>query len=615
MAAECDESEDGGDGVLDKILTWAFGDEEEEDDHGIIGLMWDRINRLWNGSRQEDGKDEEDDDGTCVYHWCSRCDSAANVYCVECAETLCFPCCDRAHHPGTYSELHSLERFQVHNAGVKLFTPMTAFVCIVILIWFFFTSLSISDDYLFRADICPAVEILQQATVWIDAGIFYWLKFRFVQCCGVEDSFWKLLLDTWVRTIVTNTDSFLVLLISLPQALLFQVIACSTLVPILALAYASIVCVLHSVEDLLPRCAVFERWEKAVMAFGNYTTSVIAREIDYPPVTLPRGRLSQDTLDFCRYWYERRTRWFRFYYQVTKDVTKRIIQDIVLFIVFLRSFCILLNTGWILRAFFMHVGLKYKIEAHLAWFASASKEVLGPQFDAAVWSSVSRLTSYFVDATLNATTSTLFHNVVFFLSLLVAIPVLHLSFSRGILSKAHFRVCIGLAFYPLILVFALTHFARRLFVLLVISLCLIHIGIHKVDKRLRRVFEAQRESGRTLTVGECLGTTGGICPRPCTHPVSCHHVSKQDIVRRQETSDGGLEVRQEGGASSMSSLMHSRTTGSPRARSTKFFGSCVNEVPATPPKRSSSAARAHYAGHLLTNRSSTPRPPSFTKYS
>ena len=56
---------------------------------------------------------------------CSKCDAQPNIFCVDCGANFCEACSCRAHHPGTFAELHSLEKItKEEKQNVKIITPL-----------------------------------------------------------------------------------------------------------------------------------------------------------------------------------------------------------------------------------------------------------------------------------------------------------------------------------------------------------------------------------------------------------------------------------------------------------------------------------------------------------
>lgn len=92
---------------------------------------------------------------------------------------------------------------------------------------------------------CPATVELRTAVASVDTVIFYQLKSVFATWCDMEDSFYRFILDTWVHSIVLQTDNTLMLLQTLPHALMFNVILVYVFVPVVSVIYAVVLNALY----------------------------------------------------------------------------------------------------------------------------------------------------------------------------------------------------------------------------------------------------------------------------------------------------------------------------------------------------------------------------------
>lgn len=241
-----------------------------------MGALWSSDDE-WNESDSDDkewsisllysvmlgrGSPVIEDDGTYYSDgaWCDKCgDNAgmeADVYCVDCEAYLCHACCGRWHHPGGCNELHSLEQIvKDEGKGLRILTPLLDELLIGFAAYMLISGLNdyVDKDYLRRSDICPAIRWFQDWLAWTDTLLFYHFKDVLMTSCSNEDNFWKLLLDGWVRTVVTDSDSLLLLLRTLPNALLIHYLARTFIVPPFALVYAVLLVLLRTLEAQLPR--------------------------------------------------------------------------------------------------------------------------------------------------------------------------------------------------------------------------------------------------------------------------------------------------------------------------------------------------------------------------
>lgn len=116
----------------------------------------------------------------------------------------------------------------------KLFMHVTVVLGMLAAIW----NAGIGDDYFKGASTCPALSFGRQGLARFDANVFYYYKSSLALYCDIEDSFWRLLMDGWVRGVVSGSDSFLLLISTLPKALLFKSAVSTFLRPLYAVLYA-----------------------------------------------------------------------------------------------------------------------------------------------------------------------------------------------------------------------------------------------------------------------------------------------------------------------------------------------------------------------------------------
>eukprot|EP00435_Cladocopium_sp_Y103_P050473 s1797_g15.t1 len=149
---------------------------------------------------------------------CTNCKVDADVYCVDCNRELCIFCTTLLHHPTTKERLaavaaagekHSLEDIVKEDARpeVKIISPILLELILVSGAVFFFSGTGISPEYFSGESYCPGVGRVRYWIARFDANVFFFLKNEFAQYCDCEDSYWRFFMDTWIRSVLTNTDS------------------------------------------------------------------------------------------------------------------------------------------------------------------------------------------------------------------------------------------------------------------------------------------------------------------------------------------------------------------------------------------------------------------------
>jgi len=182
-------------------------------------------------------------------------------YCVDCKQVLCRRCIGRTHHPElTKKIIHVFEEIDWKHTGKTQYVAMF-FINSIVLFWvcvgLYFSN--ISQSYFRGENICPIVGSGRRWLIWFDGNAFHWFKANISVTCDLEDSFWRLFMDGWMRGVVTGTDSWILLLTSCQKAMLFKVAAAHMLVPICALFYAALASVamglVQQVDGVVSQCA------------------------------------------------------------------------------------------------------------------------------------------------------------------------------------------------------------------------------------------------------------------------------------------------------------------------------------------------------------------------
>lgn len=326
---------------------------------------------------------------------CTRCEGGkAAIYCPDCNTVLCLPCSGRAHHPRTLGELHSVEEISEEESssqGVRLVSPVVDELLVALLIYVMVRNVRVEEDYLRSGNHCPTISGLQELVAAWDDGLFYVVKGVFTSYCFTEDSFWRLFLDAWVRGIVTETDSWFLLLAVLPSAFVFQGLLLLVMVPLIAGAHAFLVWIFSEVERRLPRIPQLVLVEAVVRKVDiTGALGLSGDDDDPPPWTFKRQRPALSFKDAQRYFWGRQLRTITFYYNSTAAVLGRLLLTAMALAAALRGFCILLpaTAPKVLRWVAAYLlGLNQTITTQQTWFGAprhggfSADGFLSPAFD------------------------------------------------------------------------------------------------------------------------------------------------------------------------------------------------------------------------------------------
>lgn len=162
------------------------------------------------------------------------------VLCVERNQVFCKSCFGRVFHP-VVKDVRKKFTFMELCSNRDNFAALTQLIMMVSMAlgaWWCIKQARIGEDYFAGASMCPALSGLRQGLARWDANVFYYYKPSLAFYCDIEDSFWRLLMDGWVRGVVAGSDGFLLLITTLPKAWVFKTAVTTFLGPIYTVIYA-----------------------------------------------------------------------------------------------------------------------------------------------------------------------------------------------------------------------------------------------------------------------------------------------------------------------------------------------------------------------------------------
>jgi len=253
------------------------------------------------------------------------------MFCVDCGDVFCNDCCSRIHQEND-SE-HSTEPI-VQAQGVHVLTPIIDELMLCVGIFLVANCVSIPRNYL-ASRYCPFLDAGRGFIARMDAGAAHLMQNQLHEACGLEDSFLRFFGDAWVRSIVTGTDSMLVLLSSGFSVLFSDIAVLYIMIPLFSLIYALFFWFLHWLEGLIPQFRSLLFVEK-VLQFGNVVDLV--QEI--PPLTLPRSKAAKGPWDWLTYYCVRWTRTPAYYYEQVSSRLQSCVQWSIFCTLAIRVACI-----------------------------------------------------------------------------------------------------------------------------------------------------------------------------------------------------------------------------------------------------------------------------------
>eukprot|EP00913_Durusdinium_trenchii_P031619 g29609.t1 len=261
--------------------------------------------------------------------YCSKCPGNAAFWCVECNARFCPACAARFHHPGLYTEHHSLEPIKKETLALA------------------------------RSE-------------------------------HLQDSFYKFFLDGWVRGVVTASDDTLLVLTSAGPAYIMTTVLSIFLVPVVAACYGALMGVAHAIDSHLPQSQGLADAEEWLQRFD--LCSIFGGQCTAPPLTEPRLRpsleraktgqrrfgrrrrceraASDDFYDKMKYNKNRRLRMSNYHAAVARDdLNYWVNRSVPWFVGLLLVWCPF-DLAYLLRVLCSFLGFGKTIEEHQTWFST-----------------------------------------------------------------------------------------------------------------------------------------------------------------------------------------------------------------------------------------------------
>lgn len=256
-------------------------------------------------------------------------------YCMDCRGVFCRQCSDRVHQANDAD--HSVQEIAGRGRqGVHIFTPLADELILIIVFCYAASRTSFPPDYFAGSKYCPFLERIRGRIAGMDAGAVHLMHSTLHEACGIEDSFWRFYGDAWARSIVTGSDSAVVLLTSAFSLLFSDVAVVYIMIPLISCAYALLFWFLHWLESLLPRMLSLTAVEGTLGLLN-----VIDLVDDQPPVTLARKRAATDPVDWLTYPIRRTLRVPRYFYERISSKLEALVYWSSGFTLIIRVACVL----------------------------------------------------------------------------------------------------------------------------------------------------------------------------------------------------------------------------------------------------------------------------------
>lgn len=287
----------------------------------------------------------------------------ATVYCASCPvgkRLYCSTCCGKLHSIGTKTQHHSLEAIDpTQSCGIYFLAPLFDFLFLPTLLFITVLKVGIPSDYMSGRDICPVIHTMRRELYHFDSGMTFLLKDKLSWACNLEDGYFRLIIDTWVRGISTDSDSFLLLASAVARSLVFHAVAVRLFIlPVLVLLstiisgafHFGVIILSHFMPVVLPSLpAQVEQGMYRVNGMLQYLIDLALNPRNLPPPTLARLRPRTDYMDFYKYWKGRQTRMFEYFYTAAQSRLQILTVAGPVLAVLIRVLCLTTSFDWYLR--------------------------------------------------------------------------------------------------------------------------------------------------------------------------------------------------------------------------------------------------------------------------
>lgn len=320
----------------------------------------------------------------------------ATIYCASCPKgqrLYCTGCAGRLHNVGTKTQHHSLEAIDPHQSRslfylAPVFDVLLVPVCVLITVM----TVGLPSGYMSGRDVCPTTHFVRSRMYHFDSGLTFLLKDKLALTCNLEDGYFRLIIDAWVRGISTNSDNLLLLYSAIVRSLVFHTIAIRLiLMPILVVANSLLSGALHVLVSMLSYFGL-EAYGSLPSGLRNKLSSfavrlqswadLVAFKLQWwkplhsmflpkmvmaafpaawytaatPPPTLARLRPRTDYMDAYKYWKDRQFRMWEFFYDAAKNRLEVLAAVVPVGAVILRVLCITTSLGWYIRRMLLMPG-------------------------------------------------------------------------------------------------------------------------------------------------------------------------------------------------------------------------------------------------------------------
>lgn len=184
---------------------------------------------------------------------CAKCGSPAEDYCVNTEQVLCRKCIGLLFHPMTCgakeATTYTLEKVDTTHSGIQTLTVSILNAMLLLFIVYALWGSNLATDHMKGTSVCPILSRGREILHDFDAVIFNYYKAYVTTACDGEDTYWRMLVDFFYRTLIAGNDDFLLILQTLPQAVIVKAIITRFLTPVVGTLYGILGLTLSVIEE------------------------------------------------------------------------------------------------------------------------------------------------------------------------------------------------------------------------------------------------------------------------------------------------------------------------------------------------------------------------------
>jgi len=223
---------------------------------------------------------------------------------------------------------------------------------------------------------------VKYASNWMaafDTKVFYYFKSDLASFCSMEDSFFRLFIDGYVRNVVTDTDDTILVFLTAWKALVASLVVRFFIVPVIAVVYAFSTKLAVVIDPFIDQAMGEENIERLERFLEKWQP--LSRV--GPPLTKPRQRPDIDDLERFQYAWGRWTREFSYAYENCERTLTYYLHTSVWRCVFVRLVCIWshdltgFRIGSVIRA--LLCPFISSIDRQRAWYGASAQDTFSDE--------------------------------------------------------------------------------------------------------------------------------------------------------------------------------------------------------------------------------------------